>query len=70
MERLGDGWVEFTDAELLVKEIHSNLMEMGYDQGTAMIMIRASHVPPGLHEPTQALDKVLADEHFVLWLTR
>jgi len=60
--------VELTDEEQLVCEIHSCLLDCGYDQGTAVIMMTAAHVPDGLRTKTPMLNRILTPE-FRLWLT-
>jgi len=68
MKRLDDHTVELTPQELLVSEIHANLMDRGLDQGTALIYINGGEIPSGLRHPTPELDKVLSDLEFVLHL--
>jgi hypothetical protein len=68
MIRIDEDTAEFTDAELLVREIHELLLDQGHSQGDAMIMLRGALVPEGLRTPTPLLDAVLTPE-FVDWLT-
>lgn len=68
MKRIDDRTVELTDQEQLVGEIHDLLMDQGYSQGDAMILLRGSRVPEGLRSPSPHLDQVLTPE-FVDWLT-
>lgn len=37
--------IELTEAEALVKEIHSNLMDRGLDQGEALIHMTGADLP-------------------------
>lgn len=60
--------VEMTDTELIVRDIHSNLMDLGYSQGDAMIMLRGMAIPQTLQEPQPFLRRTLTPE-FVAWLT-
>lgn len=60
--------VELTDLEMLVSEIHSNLMDLGFCQGDAVVMLRGSAIPEGLQQEQPVLDRVL-DPLFVAWLT-
>jgi hypothetical protein len=62
--------VELTDAEQLVSEMHARLLDRGFDQGSAVLALRAADVPGGLRSEAPALDAVLADEQFVLWLSQ
>jgi len=68
MERIDDRTVELTEEEMLVSEIHSCLMDCGYDQGTALIMLTAFHVEEELRTVTPMLNRILTPE-FRLWLT-
>lgn len=67
MKRIDRNTVELSEQELLVHEIHDLLLDQGYSQGDAMILLRGSCVPVGLRSPTPMLDKLLTPE-FVDWL--
>lgn len=60
--------VELTDAETLIADIHTRLVDRGIDQGTALMMLRGTDLPVRSEAPD--LDAALADEPFALWLTR
>lgn len=62
---------EFTEEELILLAVQRNLMDLGYDQGEALIMMRGSRVPEGLRDEDAAavLDPVLSPE-LVDWMTR
>lgn len=62
---------EFTEEELLLMAVHGNLMDLGYDQGTALIMMRGTMLPDGLRDEQAAemLDPVFTPE-LVDWMTR
>lgn len=62
MKRIDDNTVEHTDFEMIVEEIHSMLVDQGYDQGTAVIMLRGSNVPEALRTPTPFLDEILTPD--------
>lgn len=71
LQRRPDGTprdVELTDAEMVVSEIHSNLMDTGLSQGDAMIVLRGKATHPDLWPTDQFIDRVLTPE-FVAWLT-
>ena len=54
--------VEFTTAEMIIVEIIDNLLEQGFSQGDALILIRGIAVPEGLHTPCPVLEEVLTPE--------
>lgn len=60
--------VELTDAETLLADVHTRLVDRGIDQGAALVMLRGTDLPVRSEAP--ALDAALADEPFALWLTR
>lgn len=62
---------EFTEEELILLAVHGNLMDLGYDQGEALIMLRGSRVPDGLRdkEAEDILGPILTPE-LVEWMTR
>lgn len=62
--------VELTEAEELVADIHARLVDRGLDQGTALVMLRGADVPEGTRSEAPALEQVLTDGQFILWLTR
>ena len=54
--------VELTTAEAVLVEIMDNLLEQGFSQGDALILIRGIAVPEGLHTPCPVLEEVLTPE--------
>lgn len=60
--------LELTPEEMIVKDVHDRLMDLGHDQGTALMMLMGSKVSDGLRSPAEALDRVLADEQFLAYL--
>lgn len=58
--------VELTTAEAVLVEIMDNLLDRGFTQGDAMIVLRGSDLP--LRHPCPVLDEVLTPE-FVAYLT-
>lgn len=67
MKRINANEVELTADEVLVREIHSNLMDAGLTQGDAVIFLRGSQTPEGLKGSTPRLDATLTPA-FVDWL--
>lgn len=61
--------VELSEGEALVKEIHSNLMDRGHDQGSALIILEGRDLPTFDEERSPFLRGVLADPEFRLYLT-
>lgn len=68
MQRINANEVELTNDEMLVREIHANLMDGGLTQGDAVIALRGALTPAGLKEASPRLDAVLTPA-FVDWLT-
>lgn len=60
--------IEFSDLELLVKEIHSNLMDRGFDQGTALMMLEGNDLPTFLPSSCPTLQSTLNDLNFRFYL--
>src|SRR5437016_2642666 len=50
--RIDDRTVELSDQALLVREIHDLLLDQGYSQGDALILLRGSRAPEGLRSKT------------------
>lgn len=48
MERRNDGMIEFTDAELVILEWYSSLLDSGFDHEKALEKIRESVPNPGM----------------------
>ena len=62
MIRLDSQTVELSDDEMLISEIVEVLLDQGYSQGDAVILIRGSKVADRLRTPTPFLDQVLTPE--------
>lgn len=62
MNQIDARTVELSPAESLVEEIHALLLDQGYSQGDALILLRGSRVPDGCRTPTPLLDHVLTPE--------
>jgi hypothetical protein len=54
--------VELTDAEMVISEIHSNLMDTGLNQGDAMIVLRGKATATALQPEGQFIDTILTPE--------
>lgn len=68
MRRIDEHTVHFdNDVELVISEIHDLLLDQGYSQGDALILLRGSRVPEGLRSPTPVLDAALTPE-LASWL--
>jgi hypothetical protein len=62
VRRLDDRTVELDREELLLAELVSLLLDQGYSQGDAVILLRGSRVPEELRSKTPVLDEVLTPE--------
>lgn len=60
--------IELTDAQELIYEIHSLLMDQGYSPGEAFVVLSGERVPEGLRSDAPELEKALTGE-FVAFLT-
>lgn len=68
MRRIDKNTVELTDEEWIVNEIVAHLLDQGWNQEDAVILIRGSKVPEGLRTPSPVLDRILTPE-FTDYLT-
>ena len=70
LQRREDGTpsvVELTPTEAALSELHSLLLDQGFSQSDAVILMRGSMIDPGCRTDTPTLDAALTPE-FTDWL--
>lgn len=60
--------VELTEVEMALSELHSLLLDQGYSQSDALILMRGSLIDPDLRTKSPVLDATLTPE-FCDWLS-
>ncbi len=68
MPRISDRSWAYTPEEQIVAEIHELLLDQGYSQGDALILLSGARVPSGLRSLAPNLDRVLTPD-FRVWLS-
>ena len=70
LQRREDGTpsvVELTPTEAALSELHSLLLDQGFSQSDAVILMRGSMIDPSCRSATPVLDEALAPE-FTDWV--
>ena len=60
--------IELTDLEMVVKDIHQNLMDRGMDQATALMVLEGNDLPTFNRDDTPTLQQALSDINFRIYL--
>ena len=60
--------IELTDLEMVVKEIHTNLMDRGMSQDQALMTLEGNDLPTFLPSASPTLQAVLSDLNFRFYL--